>query len=76
MSHEELREELLASDDEYRRLYREHQDYERRLEDLQQNSLLSQEHEIEEKRIKLHKLALKDRMEQLARQHVDERVPA
>lgn len=76
MSHEELREELLASDDEYRRLHDEHQEYERRLEDLHQKTLLSQDDEIEEKRIKLHKLALKDRMELLLRQRAEERVPA
>ncbi|HMB52409.1 MAG TPA: hypothetical protein VKU40_03775 [Thermoanaerobaculia bacterium] len=76
MSHDELKEELLASDQEYRRLHDEHQEYEQRLEQLHAKSLLSQDDEIEEKKIKLHKLALKDQMEHLARQHAEARVLA
>ena len=64
-----LKEELLRTDGEFRRLYEEHRDCERRLQDIYQKSLLSQEDEIREKQIKLHKLALKDRMEQILRTH-------
>lgn len=71
-----LREELLETDSEFRRLYREHQEYERRLNDLYQKSSLSQEDEMEQKRIKLHKLRLKDQMEQILRSHRDTRVSA
>ena len=60
-----LKEELIESNDEYRRLHEEHQAYERRLENLYQKSNLSQDDEIEQKRIKLHKLALKDQMQQI-----------
>jgi uncharacterized protein YdcH (DUF465 family) len=74
MNHADLREELVASDEEYRRLYQEHQEYERRLDELNHRSLLSQDDEIEEKRIKLHKLALKDRMEAIVRSYADQRV--
>jgi hypothetical protein len=74
MSQYDLREELLGTDDEYRRLFEEHQEYERRLEELSAKTLPSQDDEIAEKRIKLHKLALKDRMERIARQHADQRV--
>lgn len=76
MSHDDLKEELLATDEEYRRLYEEHQEYERRLEELSSKTLPSQDDEIAEKRIKLHKLALKDRMEQIARQHSEQHVTA
>ena len=70
MSREEsLRQELLATDDEFRRLYEEHQNYKRRLETLRQKSFFSQDDELEEKRIKLHKLRLKDRMEVILRSH-------
>lgn len=71
---DDLKSELLATDDEYRRLYEEHQEYERRLHEISQKSLLSQEDEIEEKKIKLHKLALKDHMEQILRTHRESRV--
>jgi len=64
-----LREELLRTDDEFRRLHEEHQAAEKRLEVLYHLSLPSQDDEIEEKKIKLHKLALKDRMEQVIREH-------
>ena len=75
-SRDELREELLQTDEEFRRLHDEHQDYERRLAELHQRSVLSQDDEVEEKRIKLHKLALKDRMESLLRSHREARVTA
>lgn len=71
-----LKEELLKSDDEFRRLHDEHLECERRLDDLAAKSFLSQEDEAEEKRIKFHKLALKDRMEQLLRSHEESRVSA
>lgn len=69
-----LKEELVKSDDEFRRLYNEHQDYERRLQELNHKSLLSQDDEIEEKKIKLHKLVLKDQMEEILRHHREARV--
>ena len=71
-----LKEELLQTDDEFRRLYEEHQDYERRLQELNHKSMFSQEDEIEEKKIKLHKLTLKDHMEQILRAHRESRVSA
>jgi uncharacterized protein YdcH (DUF465 family) len=75
MSHrEELKAELIETDEEFRRLYEEHQEYERRLAALQARTLLSQDDENEEKKIKLHKLALKDRMEQILRSQTEARV--
>jgi len=68
MTRDDLKEELIATDDEFRRLHEEHQECERRLETLNGRTLLSQDDEMEEKRIKLHKLALKDRMEQIVRE--------
>ncbi len=65
--HDALVRELLETDGDFQRLHDEHQECERRLEELKTKSLLSQEDEIEEKRIKIHKLALKDRMEQMVR---------
>lgn len=64
-----LKDELIESDEAFRRLYDEHQDYKRRLKEMRAKSLLSQDDEIEIKRIKLHKLALKDRMEVMLREH-------
>lgn len=74
--HDTLVHELLSTDAEFRRLHQEHQECERRLEELQHKSLLSQDDEIEEKKIKVHKLALKDRMEHLVREHEGMRATA
>jgi len=73
---EELKQELLQSDEEFRRLFEEHQNYERRLAELFQHSLPSEEDELEEKGIKLQKLRLKDRMEAILRSYERERVSA
>jgi len=73
---DEIKEELIATDDEFRRLHDEHQACERRLAEINQKSLLSQDDEIEEKKIKLHKLNLKDRMESILRAHRESRVSA
>jgi uncharacterized protein YdcH (DUF465 family) len=71
-----LKQELLDTDDEYRRLFEEHQNFERRLETLHQKSFPSQEDEQEEKRIKLQKLRLKDRMQVILRAHRETGVSA
>ena len=68
---ESLREEIAATNDEYRRLSEEHQYQDRRLEALNRKNSFSQEDELEEKKIKLTKLHLKDQMEAIfqAAQH-------
>jgi hypothetical protein len=74
--HDELKDELLQTDEEFRRLYDEHKQSEERLAEINQKTLLSQDDEVEEKKIKLHKLALKDRMENILRTHREARVSA
>jgi len=65
----DLRAELLESNEQYRNLFEEHQLNERRLEELNAKSLPSEDDELEEKQIKLHKLSLKDQMEAILREH-------
>jgi uncharacterized protein YdcH (DUF465 family) len=60
-------EALPDSDPEYRRLHDEHRDHEYRLQLLAAKPRLSEDEEIEEKRLKKEKLLLKDRMEAIAR---------
>jgi uncharacterized protein YdcH (DUF465 family) len=74
--YDDLKAELINTDEEFRRLYEEHQEYEKRLQSINSKQLLSQEDEVEEKKIKLHKLVLKDHMEQILRQHRETRVTA
>jgi uncharacterized protein YdcH (DUF465 family) len=71
-----LKQELLDTDDEFRRLFEEHQNYERRLESLHEKSFFSEQDEQEEKRIKLQKLRLKDRMQVILRTHQEAGVTA
>ncbi len=60
---ESLRQELAAINDDYRRLFQSHRDHDRRLEALNRKDFFSRQDEVEEKRIKLTKLHLKDQME-------------
>jgi hypothetical protein len=60
-------ESLTDIDPEYRRLHAEHRDHEHRLEALAGKPRLSEEEELEEKRLKKEKLLIKDRMEMIAR---------
>lgn len=68
-SDDDLRAELLKTNVEYRALHDEHQECEERLDNIHQQSMLSEQDEIREKQIKLHKLALKDRMGSIVRNH-------
>ncbi|MXW00422.1 MAG: DUF465 domain-containing protein [Holophagales bacterium] len=69
MSDDAVKEELLAQDGEFKKLYEEHQACESQLEKLVGRPVLSPTDQTEAKRIKLHKLALKDRMESIIRSH-------
>ena len=69
MSHlDDVKAELLRTHDEFRRLHEEHQACEARLLELGQRSLPSPEDEVEEKRLKVRKLSLKDQMEAILRE--------
>ena len=63
------KEELIETDEAFRRLHEEHQACERRLNTMHHQNLLSEEDEVEIKRLKIHKLQLKDRMETIRRQY-------
>lgn len=71
-----LKQELIESNEEFGALFEQHQNFERRLEELQDKSLLSEEDELEEKQIKRQKLFLKDKMELILRAHRDSHVSA
>ena len=65
----QVKDELMASDETYRRLAQEHTQYAQRLESLVTKRFLSEEEQIEETRLKKLKLRLKDQMEQIVQQH-------
>ena len=61
----QVRDQLLATNDEFRRLSQEHSEYQQRLESLIQKKYLSEDEKIEEVRLKKLKLRLKDQMQSL-----------
>ena len=63
-----LKEELMASNPEFRELAREHGRYEQRLSELSALAYPSDEEQLEEITLKKKKLALKDQMYSLMRQ--------
>lgn len=62
---EELKAHLMATDEEFRRLVEQHQEYDRRLRELEAKSVLSDQDQLEEIRLKKMKLRLKDQMAEI-----------
>jgi uncharacterized protein YdcH (DUF465 family) len=61
----QVRDVLLASNEEFRRLAEEHLQYSKRLDSLIAKRFLSEEEQVEEVRLKKLKLRLKDQMESM-----------
>lgn len=70
----QVKDELMASDETFRRLAQEHTQYAQRLESLVTKRFLSEEEQLEETRLKKLKLRLKDQMEQIVQRHGTEQV--
>ena len=64
----QVRDQLLASNDVFRKLADEHSQYSQRLDALVTKKYLSEEEKLEEVRLKKLKLRLKDQMESLEQQ--------
>ena len=62
-----ITERLVRENEEYRRLFDKHRSFEQRLEKLNNRHYLSAEEKLEAITLKKHKLALKDRMAEIAR---------
>jgi len=65
---EAIREELMANNEEYRRLREQHTHYASQLNQLASKNFLSEDERLEEVRLKKLKLKAKDQMELLVRQ--------
>jgi uncharacterized protein YdcH (DUF465 family) len=66
---EALIRSLVDTDRELRQHYDEHVELKKRLEDLRQKPFLTEEEEIEQKRIQKQKLAGKDRIMEILARH-------
>ena len=69
---EEMKQQLLASNDEFRQLATQHHVLDERIHDLAVRHYLSEPEQLEEVTLKKKKLQLKDQMENMLRHH---RVP-
>jgi uncharacterized protein len=66
---QDLKEELLRTDEEFNSLAAKHHELEDRLRQLTGKHYLSEPEQVEEVTLKKRKLALKDRMEDILRRH-------
>ena len=66
---QEVKNLLLQSDDTYRQLATRHHELDTRLHELSEKHYLSSSEQYEEVTLKKRKLALKDQMEEIARQY-------
>ena len=64
----QVRDVLLAQNEQFQKLVTEHSQYSQRLDSLTQKRFLSEDEKIEEVRLKKLKLRLKDQMESLERE--------
>ncbi len=65
---QDLKEQLLRTDAEYRELYNLHHELDEQIRSMSSNPHLSESEQLEEVRLKKRKLQLKDRMEDIVRQ--------
>jgi hypothetical protein len=70
---EELIEKLLPDHEELRKLVAEHKSFESQLDEYKKRLYLSEEENLEKKRIQKLKLAGRDRIEQILKDHRNER---
>ena len=66
---QELKNRLIAADQEYSRLAEEHSNYERQLEQLSNRPYLTDSEKVEEINLKKRKLSLKDQMERILQRY-------
>lgn len=67
---QEVKNLLLQQDDQFRQLVEQHHQLDHRLHELTDKHYLSTSEQFEEITLKKRKLALKDRMEEIAREYV------
>lgn len=68
----QVREFLARTDEDFRRLYEKHQEYEQELDALAKKGFLSPEEELRVAEVKKKKLSIKDQMLLIAKKHEKE----
>ena len=72
MKEEEIKEQLMSSSADFRRLVEEHHQYEGKLREINSRQHLSDQDHLEEVRLKKKKLQLKDQMNSMISKLRDE----
>ena len=62
MLENELKELMLKENKEFKRVYEQHQQYDKELDKFREKAFLTEEEKLEEKELKKKKLVLKDKM--------------
>ncbi len=62
MEERDIKEILIKESEEFKKAYRMHQKFEKKLEEFKKKGFLSDKEKLEEKKLKKKKLALKDKM--------------
>jgi uncharacterized protein YdcH (DUF465 family) len=70
----EIKAHLMQSNEEFRKLASQHQEYKQLVEQLEAKPFLTEQEEVEEHRLKKLKLHLKDVMEQMVHDHASQQV--
>lgn len=65
MNEEEIKEQLMSSSVDFRRLAEEHHRYENKLQEMHRRPYMSEQDHLEEVTLKKRKLRLKDRMNEM-----------
>ncbi|MFQ6069357.1 MAG: DUF465 domain-containing protein [Candidatus Aminicenantales bacterium] len=69
MDEKKIRERMLAENEEFRKLDKEHRKYEDELKMFEGKAYLTPEEELRERELKKRKLAIKDRMYLMMREY-------
>ena len=72
MQEDEIKQHLMSSNPEFRRLVEEHHQFEGKLQELQTHHFLSEKDLVEEATLKKKKLHLKDEMNMLIKNYRNE----
>jgi uncharacterized protein YdcH (DUF465 family) len=70
----DIKAHLMQTSEEFRQLAIQHQDYKRKVEELEAKHFLTEQEEAEEHRLKKLKLHLKDVMEQMIHENASQQV--
>ena len=74
LSQEELKAYLMRSNEEFRALVEEHARTAKLIDEIESKPHVTEQDEIEERRLKVHKLTLKDRMLDILNRHQAQQV--